>query len=76
MAEQMKNTSPRVDGQRARQGNSGLGVKYVLIIGIVAFAVFGFAAWFYFQATPNEAIAPAPSQTTTIAPENGGSGTQ
>lgn len=68
-----KNDEIRVDRQRARQGEYGWPMKWVLGAGIAAFAIFGFLAWFYFLGESNQELSPAtngevPAQSDSTTP--------
>ncbi|MGX1099912.1 hypothetical protein [Amorphus sp. MBR-141] len=63
----------RVGKERARQGENLWPMKWVLGLGIAAFTIFGFLAWFYLMAEPDQEISPAtngeaPAQSEPATP--------
>lgn len=61
--------------ERARQGEYGWPMKWVLGAGIAAFAIFGFLAWFYYLGQSDYESSPAtngeaPVQTEPATPSS------
>jgi hypothetical protein len=69
MLDQTNNDEIRVGKERARQGEYGWPMKWVLGLGIAAFAIFGFLAWFYFLAEPDQALSPATNGEAPVTSE-------